>query len=302
MTAPVAQPARASLCALLTCFNRREKTLACLAALQSNQASANVDLHAVLVDDCSSDGTAAAVRERFPWVQVVAAEGDLFWCRGMHRAYAHAMPQGHDFYLWLNDDTVLDGDALARLLACQARLRGQPQPVIVIGSTRDSRSGATTYGGECRQTWWPTSFDKVEPKAEAVSVESFDGNIVLFSRAAAKQAGNLDPHFEHAMGDIDYGLRANRAGVATWLAPGWHGVCDDNPVNGTFLDPALPWPRRWRLMMGRKGVPWRSWWHFNRRHSGLLSPVVFAWPYLRMLSSRATRASKRFGAEAVDRG
>jgi GT2 family glycosyltransferase len=254
-----------------------------LAALQASAEFADVQLHAVLVDDASSDGTVAAVRARFPWVQVLVGEGNLYWCRGMHRAHAKA-PHGHNYYLWLNDDTILTLDAVSRLTSCHEELREQAQPLIVIGSTLGSVSRQTTYGGERRTGWWPTRFSKVIPAAVPMRIDTFDGNIVLLSQAAALRAGNLDPLFEHAMGDLDYGLRANRAGVTTWLAPGWHGVCDDNPDTGTYRDPNLPLGQRWRLMRSRKGLPLRSWLHFNRRHSGLIWPVAFAWPYLRLFA------------------
>ena len=45
------------LCALLTCFNRADKTLASLAALQVAAANAGLSVSAVLVDDGSTDGT-----------------------------------------------------------------------------------------------------------------------------------------------------------------------------------------------------------------------------------------------------
>jgi GT2 family glycosyltransferase len=287
---------RPRVCALLTCFNRCELTLNCLSALKATAAAADVELHAVLVDDASTDGTATAVRERFPWVQVVISAGDLYWCRGMHRAYAEALPQGHDYYLWLNDDTVLFGDALSRLLSCLADVQTHGKPAIVIGSTRSSDSRRTTYGGERRRGWWPTRFRKVEPPAsQPIRVDTFDGNIVLLSRAAAVQVGNLDEHFEHAMGDLDYGLRANRAGVGTWLAPGHHGVCDQNPLSGTYLDHTLPWRRRWELMLGRKGLPPRSWMRFNRQHSGAWWPFTFAWPYVRLMA-QAVGLGRRQGA------
>jgi GT2 family glycosyltransferase len=286
--------ARPRICALLTSFNRRAKTLECLAALEANRQTVAAEVHAVLVDDGSADGTAAEVRTRFSWVQVIDAEGDLYWCRGMHRAFERACAQRHDHYLWLNDDTVLEPDALSRLLACQADLARNPAtPVIVVGSTRNA-AGGLTYGGERRVSRWrPTRFAKVAPQPAAQPVDTFDGNIVLISQAAAARVGNLDPTFEHAMGDFDYGLRASKLGIELWLAPGWHGFCDGNPVTGTFQDPDLPWRRRWRLMMARKGLPPRSWWHFNRRHSGLLGPLAFAWPYLRTLMLRSKTATKR---------
>jgi GT2 family glycosyltransferase len=278
------KPGATRVCALLTCFNRRETTLACLAALGASTGVEGVTLRAVLVDDASTDGTAAAVRERFPWVEVIEAEGDLYWCRGMHRAFARALEQGHDHYLWLNDDTLLDADALVRLLACHDHIvQGQRAAVLVVGSTRDPHSGRHTYGGENRvSAWRPVRFRLAAPQAVAQRVDTFDGNVVLVSAAAAAVVGNLDPRFEHSMGDADYGLRAGRRGVPTWLAPGMHGTCSVNPLTGSFADPALPWRRRWQLFSGRKIMPPRSWWLFTRLHGGPLWPAMFVWPYARM--------------------
>jgi GT2 family glycosyltransferase len=281
-------PARRSVCALLTCFDRREKTLACLAALEASAGVESCELHAVLVDDGSRDGSAAAVRERFPWVQVIEAEGDLYWCRGMHRAFGQAQAWDHDFYLWLNDDTLLDRDAVARLLACHDDLRARlGRPLIVAGSTRDGGSGKLTYGGESQASGWRRlRFALVAPQAEPVRVDTFNGNIVLVSAAAAAIVGNLDPTYEHAMGDTDYGLRAGRLGVPSWLATGTHGLCEHNSQAGTYRDHELPWRRRWTLMLGRKGLPPRSWWQFTRRHGGPLWPALLLWPYTRVIASR----------------
>lgn len=277
----------ARVCVLLTSFNRRAQTLACLERVGASRGLEDVALEAVLVDDASPDGTAAAVRETFPWVQVIESEGDLFWCRGMHRAFAWALGQRHDFYLWLNDDTLPDHDALARLLACHAALAAHgARPLIVVGSTRSAHDGHVTYGGEQRLSRRRLRFGLVQPGAEPRPVDTFNGNMVLIDAAAAALAGNLDPGFEHAMGDTDYGLRATRAGVACWLAPGTHGTCENNPLAGTYRDRALPWARRWALMLGRKGLPPRSWWRLTRRHGGALWPALLAWPYARLYLAR----------------
>lgn len=291
----IASSARRSLCAVVTCFNRREKTLASLAALSNSNGIGHLRVSAVLVDDGSRDGTADAVRQLFPWVHVIEGEGDLFWCRGMHRAFSRAMAQQHDFYLWLNDDTILDADAVTRLVACHDGLFAhEGRPLIVVGSTRDHDSGALTYGGEHRISGWqPFRYALAQPGADAVRVDTFNGNVVLVSAAVAAIVGNLDPIYEHAMGDIDYGLRAARLGVGSWLAPSTHGLCRHNPVSGTFADTDLPWRRRWSLMLGRKGLPVRSWWHFTRRHAGSLWPLMFMYPYARMAKRRADPARGR---------
>lgn len=290
-----------SVCALLTCFNRRDKTLACLQALEVNRVE-GVTLSAVLVDDGSTDGTAHAVREAHPWVQVVQGDGAMFWCRGMHRAFTEAQRQRPDFVLWLNDDTVLEPDALQRLLACHdalASLNLDASPaMIVVGSTADPSNGRITYGGE-RRCRWPRSmrFERIPPSDQPQRCDSMTGNIVLVDAAAAQRVGNLDPAFEHAMGDTDYALRARRAGVPVWLAPGVLGHCADNPPRGTYKDDSLPFAKRWRLMMSRKGLPWRSWLRITARHGGWWWPVLFAWPYA-ALCLRAMYAQLRYKVPA----
>lgn len=284
-----------SVCALLTCFNRREKTLECLRALAGSSGLQAVELRAVLVDDGSTDGTAQAVRTEFPWVDVVTSEGSLFWCRGMHLAFESALRSGFDHYLWLNDDTMLNSDAVARLLACEANLRGRTDaPLIVIGSTVDPLSGACTYSGERRPSrWQPSRVERVVPASVPQRCDTLTGNIVLIPSRAAQLVGNLDPGFEHAMGDTDYGLRARSLGVELWVDSGVHGGCAHNPVAGTYLDPSLPIATRWKRMLHRKGLPWRSWLIFTRRHTGVMWPLYFAWPYAKLLVVSPFTAARR---------
>lgn len=276
---------------IMTSFNRRQKTMDCLRALSGSRDVGKVELNVMLVDDGSSDGTAEAVQQAYPWVKIEHGDGLLFWCRGMHRAFGIAMERGFDYYLWLNDDTMLYPDALAHLFDSATSLRKcMNQPVIVVGSTVDEETGKLTYGGERRAAWWRrTSFVRLQPSDEAQSCESMNGNIVLIPAESAARVGNLDPTFEHAMGDTDYALRANKLGVGVWVAPGVHGTCGHNSLSNTFLDSTLSLPRRWKRMLGRKGLPWRSWWVLTRRHAGPFWPVYFLWPYLRVIVGAPTR-------------
>ena len=276
------------VCALLTCFNRREKTLECLQALEASTGLDDVEVRALLVDDGSSDGTARAVADRFAWVTVIRphpSEGALFWCRGMHRAFEAALRIGFDDYLWLNDDTMLGTDALARLLASRDRLRANvAAPLLLVGSTVDAVTGQITYGGELRPSAWrPMRVVRILPGQSPQLCDSMTGNIVLISAEAAQVVGNVDPLFEHSMGDTDYALRARALGVRVWVDAGVHGTCSDNPPRGTWVDPTQPLGRRWRDIHSRKGLPWRSWMALTRRHAGVLWPIHFALPYAKVL-------------------
>lgn len=288
--AMVADKAKGRVCVLMTSFNRRAYTLECLGLLSRNQNLEQVGLSAVLVDDGSTDGTSEAVKAEFPWVEIVHGDGTLFWCRGMHLAWQVAQQGGYDYYLWLNDDTRLRPDALSRLLEWEQKLRASnAAPVIVVGSTVDEKTGVLTYGGEVQAGYRRSRFRKLLLAEQPQRCDSMNGNIVLVSVAAMKVVGMVDPAFEHAMGDTDYALRANRLGVPVWAAPGVFGECSDNAARGTFRDPALPLSRRWKAMLSRKGLPWRSWLLLTRRHTGWLWPVYFAWPYVRLVVGSVLR-------------
>lgn len=289
----------ASLAVLMTCFNRRETTLKGLAALHVAVAQTHLQVEIFLVDDASTDGTAALVREAYPTVQVLRG-GDLYWARGMHLAFKTALSQGYDYYLWLNDDTLINAQALSQMVACENRVRSQYPASIIVGSTADEQ-GQLSYGGETQvKRWCPIyKLHRVIPGTDVQPIDTMNGNIVLINAAAAQLVGNIDPAFEHAMGDIDYGFRAKRLGVGLWLAPGILGLCSGNSTEGTYQDKSLALAQRLRLIMDRKSLPWRSWLLLTRRHGSLIWPALFVWPYARLLFSgcaasvRSTAAPSR---------
>lgn len=272
---------------LITCYNRREQTLMCLKALYLSELPASVKFEVILVDDGSTDGTSDAVHIEFPKVEILHGDGALFWNRGMHLAFDHALKTGFDLYLWLNDDTIIYPDALARLINTLIHLQNNYGPkVVVVGSTHDNR-GILSYGGSVAQSYprrfrygsYRNIWDSIEP----VECHVMNGNCVLIPHAIAECVGNLDPVFEHAMGDTDYALRVRALGGRLFVAPDYFGECSKNPVENTFLDRSLSLRERWFHIIGRKGLPPRSFFVFMRRHGGPLWLARFLWPYVRLL-------------------
>ena len=286
---------RTKVVCVLTCFNRKALTLSCLCALEAAARNASIVLETIVVDDASTDGTAQAIRTQYPRVEVIDGSGALFWNGGMYVGFGAALQRPADYYLWLNDDTELVPDALQSLLQQSEQLhRAEGVPVIVVGATAERSSGRVTYGGRvARSPWRRFNFELVWDEKRPVSCEAIEGNCILIPSEVAQNVGNLDPTFEHAMGDTDYGLRALRAGFRSFVAAGIVAYCSENSITGTYHDDTLAFRQRWQLMLGRKGLPLRSWLHFTRRHGGLLWPLYFSWPYVRLILSAVRNIRSR---------
>lgn len=250
-----------------------------LSALFASAIQPEIRLEAVVVDDCSHDGTRDAMRSFDGRLRVLDGTGSLYWAGGMARAEAAALRRMPDYILWLNDDVVLDANALSRLLDEASREAGT---CIVVGALRDPESGALTYSGIGRRGRHPLRVELVHPDDEhAVDVEMFNGNVVLVPRAIAEKVGPIDGRLGHGAADFDYGLRAARMGIRSILAPGTVGTCARGAERDPWLDRSLPLGRRLRLLFGPKGHPPRARARYLLRHGGPVWPVYWVAPYIR---------------------
>lgn len=267
------------IAALLTCHNRRPLTLRALGQITSLDDRPRLHLQTVLVDDGSTDGTSEAVRGEFPEVQLLHGEGSLFWCGGMRMAWEHAARSDPDYYLLVNDDTVLEKSALAALL----ELVGGPDSRRVgVGAIKDPESGRATYGGRRGSR----GEKLVEPSGKPERCITFNANLVLIPRAVYRELGVFHHAYTHGLGDFDYGFEATRRGIEVIQTPGFVGSCSHNPIAGTFVDRSLGRAARFRLIRSPKGLPVREWVTYNRRNSGWLWPYRCVAPYLRILLGR----------------
>jgi GT2 family glycosyltransferase len=277
--------------ALIACFNRREKTTAALRGLCTQRANRALSVAVVLYDAGSTDGTDDAVIAEFPAVDVIRGSRSVYWSRSMEiaqrRGLAACLPR---YILWLNDDTVLDHDALKRAIDVAETLDEQS---VVTGALRDPDGGSTTYTGLRRAGRRPLQLERIEPTADTQTVDAFNGNFVLVPRRVYLTVGTIDGRFEHAYGDIDYGFRVSRAGFRSVLAPGYFGSCTRNLLVGTWRDAAVPRSERLRLLLGPKAMPIRPHVRFLRRHAPMSWPADTLASYLKAGSLIARRKQLR---------
>ena len=270
-----------SIAVLLICYNRKATTLCCLGSLAAAALSPGVSLAVYLVDDASTDGTGEAVAKEFPCVRLLKGTGSLYWGGGMRHAFGMALKDGHDFYLWLNDDVGLYPGALTTLVETYRRIVARnSEPAIIVGACCDPEMGRMVYSGQKRATWHPLNFEKIEPDARApIACETMNGNVVLISAAVAARIGNIDRRFIHQMGDLDYGLRARRCGIPIWIAPGYVASCKPNPHAPKWKSASLPFGERLKLVNAPLGLPLLPWLTFGWRHGGVLGLLMAFYGY-----------------------
>ncbi|AZN36849.1 glycosyltransferase family 2 protein [Iodobacter ciconiae] len=280
--------------AVLTSFNRKEKTIKSLACFERAANAAGLSYSAILLDDASTDGTGLAISQLYGWAKVIAGVGNLYWCRGMSLAMAEALNQQSKYILWLNDDTDLNENALKIMTDAALEVQSRHgKSGIIVGCTTSNGSDVS-YGGLQRiSAFRKFSYLRVYKESELIECDAMNGNAVLIARDDAQKIGNLDDSYEHAMGDIDYALMSKKLGIKVFTAPNIVGHCAQNSAAGTSKDRGLGLLIRWKKMLSRKELPPKSWFHFTFKHGGMFAPLYFVWPYLRFWGQLFKFAAKK---------
>ncbi len=262
---------------LLTCFNRKEKTLKCLESLFEQHSLERFEIMVFLTDDNSKDGTYQAVKERFPKVNISKGDGSLYWAGGMRSSWRESLNSGVDFdyYLLLNDDTIIFNDTLVRLVESnQSMILKNNIPNITIGTTTDFKEGKFTYGGF--KLFSPHRLKHILVNSASQEMECDFGcaNIMLVPKKIRDTIGILNEKYIHGIADFDYTLMAKKAGFQIWVAPGVLGNCNYDQVrNWKSMDSKFS--ERIEFLYSPKGLQYREYMYFLRKHFPREIPSMF---------------------------
>lgn len=257
-----------TLAVLLTCHNRKSKTIACLRSIQDI-----IEADIYLVDDASTDGTADAVRASFPKVHIIVGDGQLFWSRGMYIAWREAVKRDYDYYLWLNDDIELYPFFFHELSECMQYGKNR---CIVSGLIENAEKTQILYGG------YDAHKQLVRPNKIPQPITFMNGNVVLIPRYVVEKIGILDPVFHHDLGDVDYGLRALENDIQVYatrrsVAMGYsNNFCRVRKWNATLK-------QRFQRLYSPLGSNPRINFYYRKKHFGLLN-ATFYFVYLHLLN------------------
>ncbi len=245
---------------LITCFNRKSKTLACLKHIYEQKNIDDLNINIFIVDGGSTDGTPEAVKTNFPQVNISVHNG-LFWAGGMRAAWDMALEkqQKYDFFLLLNDDTIISPSCLQDLLKADEYSHSvYKKGGIYIGATKDIKSNNYTYGGEIEGK------GHVFPNGKYQEIQLGNANIMLVSQEVFSKIGGFCKDYTHGIADYDYTLRASRAGYPILLLPMACGYCEnDHPK--TWVSPKAPLKERIKYLYSPKGLAYKEYMIYIRR-------------------------------------
>jgi GT2 family glycosyltransferase len=210
-------------------YNHRKFIAQCLDSVPVS--AKHNSLKVILVDNCSSDGSAEIVRERYSWVELVERECSYSFAANNNVAFASCPSK---YFLMLNPDTVLgEGavDTLVRFMEDQPDC-GACGPKLVFPD------GSLQYS--CRR--FPTAWSALLRRSpirlllpgdrrggrhlmvsvshdHAMQVDWMLGACILVRRGAIEGTKLLDEGFPLYCEDIDLCLRLKKRGWTTYYVP-----------------------------------------------------------------------------------
>ena len=266
-----------NIAVLLTCFNRKNKTISALKhvyAAQKHNPFFNLSIY--LTDDGSTDGTGEAVKTQFPDVKVLKGTGELYWAGGMRNSWAEAIKGNYDAYLLLNDDTNVYKTVFNQLLTTHTEsIKVYGEPGIYIGSTKDTESGEHTYGGANFTNRFLFAYDFLHPNEKVQTCELGNANIMLVTKEVVDKIGMLSKGYRHGVADYDYTLKALKKNIPSLIAPEYCGTCIHDHGNNYETFPQKNLKERIKFLQHPLGLDFKSQLLFMWRHFPLRLPFVF---------------------------
>lgn len=283
---------------IIPVHNRRELTRVCLSCLRAQTETHQV----IVVDDGSTDGTATTIAQEFPDVTVLTGTGSLWWAGGTNLGIRHVLPRlnTNDFVLTLNDDTEVGPDYLARLLLAY----DANKPALIGSISVDIRNPARLLYAGMRVNMVTASFtdqatDQFHNQAGQLpasqpylSTDCLPGRGMLITAGIFNAIGLFDDaHFPHHMADIDFSIRARKAGFALLVATDCV-VLEHAEATALQLNKPVSLRVFWAALFAtRSPIKIRTRYAFARRHAPIM-PIFLALDLSRIMGGYVFRRLK----------
>lgn len=314
-----------NLAVIIVSYNTHDLLQRCVQSVLASAAPAARQLHVdvLVVDNASSDGSAAMIAREFPQVRLLAQQENLGFTGannlalrmlgfGIDDSGAAApapldAPAQPDFVLLLNPDTEIVGDALWQMTSF---LREHPN-AGACGAHLSYGDGRFQHGAFRFPTLAQVALDLLPLSSLPGAARLYDGRIngryaqeqwqgeapfavdfvlgaaIMVRRGAIEQVGALDQGYFMYCEEMDWCVRLQRAGWAVFALP---------QAKVVHFEGQSSRQRRWSSFVQL----WRSRYRFYAKHAQLYWPG-YVWA-VRLLTSTSLSILARRALRQYARG
>jgi rhamnopyranosyl-N-acetylglucosaminyl-diphospho-decaprenol beta-1,3/1,4-galactofuranosyltransferase len=228
--ATTASPPR--VVAVVVTWNRRELLLESLAAVLAQTRPAD---QVIVVDNASTDGTAAAVRAGFPQVRLAEIGRNTGGAGGFAYGIALALADAADLIWVMDDDTVPEPDALRALVEARGRQQGPP-PALVASRVVWTDGRAHPMNTPRAKPFARRAERAAAASAGCIPVRSASFVSVMIDAAQCRRRGLPQADYFLWNDDFEFTTRLIRGGTG-WLCPASVAVHKTKTFGSTDADP-----------------------------------------------------------------
>lgn len=254
-------------------WNGKDDTSVCLRSLEKMDKKGHV-LTTIVVDNGSTDDSVAVIKKKHPWVTIIETGKNLGFTGGNNIGISHAL-RFRPHYMWLlNNDTIVHKNALFLTEAFEDADVGIAGSKIYFAAGHEYHKDRYSLSERGKVLWyaggivdWDNMYashrgvDQVDHGQYDVTHETpfVTGCSMMFSLRLCQRIGVLDDRYYLYLEDLDYCLRARRAGFKVLYYPKsvlWHVNAGSsggagNPLHEYYLT-------RNRLLIGLRFAPTRT--------------------------------------------
>ncbi|MFH0766021.1 MAG: glycosyltransferase family 2 protein [Calditrichota bacterium] len=214
--------------AIVVNWNGRDLLREALASLFNSDCD---NLSVIVVDNGSSDGSAALVRDEFPKATLISNDRNLGFAAGNNQGFERALALGAKYVFILNNDAIVHSSTISRLVSF---LESRPQawavsPYIFYYHQRD----LIWFGGaRVNLRWGWIAHRHIRRRFNpaihlAAECDYLTGCACLLRAEAVTALGGFNLEYGLYSEDVDLCLRLRKRGGELWVEPAaqaWHRV------------------------------------------------------------------------------
>src|SRR3972149_757010 len=238
----------------------------------------------IVVDNGSSDGSVAKLKEEFKEVFYIENKENLGFATGNNVGISYALEYGADYVLLLNNDTLVEPDSLDILVEVAER---NPSAGVLGPKVLCYPDTHLVYSrGESYSLWFnmrTIDIGEVDQGKETLPrrVDYVVGCAMLVSKKFIEEVGLLDETFFAYFEEIDWCFRGRKNGFDILYVPGAIIYHRGSVSTGGEFSPLSSYYRT------------RNWIYFMRKHAMVYHWVTFVPVFIYVFMRRFLRAILR---------